>query len=182
MKIKIQDISRAELLSSEYDIAFLGLGYEPRCTYVSKIINFDNVNEVIAFSFIESENNISRINSYEYLLKKWSKKMHMIELEHSNIKEVYGALSKYLSKIDKNIIRILVDYSSMSRNWYSAILNYVIRFFTKKVIIDLVYSSAEYPKNEDFYDFELGDIKILPGCEGSSITKKKKMCNFHARI
>ncbi|KFK95000.1 MULTISPECIES: hypothetical protein [unclassified Serratia (in: enterobacteria)] len=178
MKIKIVDISRTELLSSKYDIVFLGLGYEPRCTYVSKLLDTNAINEIITFSFVESKDNSSKIKSYEYLLKKWSNKMHTIELEHSNVKEVYGTLNKYLSKIEKDSIHILVDYSSMSRNWYSAILNYVIRFFPKKVVIDLVYSSAEYPKNDDFYDFELGDIKILPGCEGSSITKKKKCAIF----
>ncbi|AUH10862.1 hypothetical protein BJJ98_09845 [Dickeya solani] len=178
MKIKILDISRTELLSSKYDIAFIGLGYEPRCTYISKILDIDAVGKVVAFSFVESKENSNKIKSHEYLLKKWSNKMNMIELEHSNVKEVYSTLNKYLCTIEKDIIHILIDYSSMSRNWYSAILNYVIRFFPKKIIIDLVYSSAEYPKNDEFYDFELGDIKILPGCEGSSITKKKKCAIF----
>ncbi|WP_023637569.1 hypothetical protein [Dickeya solani] len=135
MKIKILDISRTELLSSKYDIAFIGLGYEPRCTYISKILDIDAVGKVVAFSFVESKENSNKIKSHEYLLKKWSNKMNMIELEHSNVKEVYSTLNKYLCTIEKDIIHILIDYSSMSRNWYSAILNYVIRFFPKKLLL-----------------------------------------------
>jgi hypothetical protein len=46
----------------------------------------------------------------------------------------------------------------------------------------LVYSSAEYPKNDDFLNFELGDVKVLPGCEGSSKLLKRKMRYIYARL
>ncbi|MBA0165572.1 hypothetical protein H0255_20795 [Pectobacterium versatile] len=178
MKIKILDISRSELLSTNYDIIFLGLGYELRCTYLSTILNKNQAEKVILFSFTESEKNKNRIDSYDYLTKKWGKKSYLFQLNHSNVKDVYKAMNTHFDSINKEKIHILIDYSSMSRNWYSAILNYIIRFYPKKVTIDLAYSYAEYPKNEDFCNFELGDIKILPGCEGSSITKKKKCAIF----
>ncbi|CAH3225948.1 hypothetical protein AAIG28_13480 [Citrobacter freundii] len=178
MKIRLQDLSRAEMLNSQYDIAFFGLGYEPRCTYVSKLIDIRNVHETIILSFNESAQNKSRLLSSDILQKKWASKLSIVNLEHSHIHEVYAVLNNKLSKIDKDEIFLMVDYSSMSRNWYAAILNYCLKVCTKKITIDLIYSSAEYPKNEEFLNFELGDVKILPGCEGSSITKKKKCAIF----
>lgn len=178
MKIKVQDISRAEFLDSSYDVVFLALGYEPRCTYVSKLIDNINVESVVVLAYSENLDNVGRKESNSYFIKKWSDKAVYIELAHSNVKDVYKKLNtlSYNSKDGK--FRILVDYSSMSRNWYAAILNYFIRFSDVEIVIDLIYSSAEYPISEDFYQFELGDIKILPGCEGSSITKKKKCAIF----
>ncbi|AYN28501.1 hypothetical protein D8682_16885 [Buttiauxella sp. 3AFRM03] len=178
MKIKLEDISRAELLSSNYDIAFVGLGYEPRCTYVSKLLDQEKISEVVILSFIESSQNKSRLNSLDLLVKKWNHKYRLVELEHSNTQDIYKTLNQMVSAIDKEELHLLIDYSSMSRNWYAAILNYFLKFSQKKIKIDLVYSLAVYPKNEDFLNFELGDIKILPGCEGSSITKKRKCAIF----
>lgn len=178
MKIKLNDISRADLLDSKYDVAFLALGYEPRCTYVSKILDSSYVEELIVFAYSENLDNFSRKESRSFFIKKWSGKEKYIELAHSNVKEVYVALNSLLLEHKKERLKILIDYSSMSRNWYAAILNYFMRFANVEVTIDLVYSSAEYPKSDDFYQFELGDVKILPGCEGSSITKKKKCAIF----
>lgn len=178
MKIKLQDLSRADMLTTHYDIAFFGLGYEPRCTYISKLLDSNNIKEAVILSFNESAQNESRLHSHDILLKKWGTKSTIVNLEHSNILDVYSVLNAKLAKIDKKEVVLLVDYSSMSRNWYAAILNLCLKVCEKKCIIDLAYSSAEYPKNEDFLNFELGDVKILPGCEGSSITKKKKCAIF----
>ena len=104
--------------------------------------------------------------------------MSIFDLEHSSVNDVYKIISERLQALDKDNVHILIDYSSMSRNWYAAILNFCLRAYPKKISIDLVYSCAEYPKNDDFYNFELGDVKILPGCEGSSLTKKRKCAIF----
>lgn len=178
MKIKLQDISRSELVGTQYDFIFIGLGYEPRCTYVSRLLDENNVKHAVLFSFAESRDNKSRLNSLDDLIKKWGAKATLIELEHSNIHAVYQEVNNLIGTNNDKEVTILVDYSSMSRNWYSAILNYCLRVYDSKLIIDLVYSSAEYPINEDFFNFELGDVKILPGCEGSSITKMKKCAIF----
>lgn len=178
MKIKLTDISRAELISTKVDLAIFGLGYEPRCTYVSKLLSAENIKEVMLLSFSESKDNKSSMNSLDILSRKWSNKMSIFELEHSSVQAVYKILNERLQSLNKEHVHLLVDYSSMSRNWYAAILNYCLRVYPKKISLDLVYSCAEYPKNEDFYNFELGDVKILPGCEGSSITKKKKCAIF----
>lgn len=178
MKIKLTDISRSELIGSNFDMAIFGLGYEPRCTYVSKLLSTDRINEVLVLSFSESKQNKSRLNSLEVFNRKWANKLSVFDLEHSSVQQIYKIIDEHLESLNKEHIHILVDYSSMSRNWYAAILNFCLRFYKSKITIDLVYSCAEYPKGEDFYNFELGDVKILPGCEGSSITKKRKCAIF----
>ncbi|MDX6019171.1 hypothetical protein SIL08_02555 [Scandinavium sp. V105_16] len=178
MKIKVNDISRAEMLEASYDIAFLALGYEPRCTYVSRLLDVDRVKETIIFAYSENLDSINRKESHSFFQKKWSGKEKFVDLAHSNVKEVYSVLNSLEMVSGECATKILIDYSAMSRNWYAAILNYFMRHSSENVIIDLVYSSAEYPISDDFYQFELGDIKILPGCEGSSITKSKKCAIF----
>lgn len=178
MKIKVEDISKTELLGSEYDLAFFSLGYEPRCTYVPNIIDNKNISKCIIFTYSENQDSDNRKEALIFFKKKW-KDSEMLELSHSNVANVYETLSNNLNSINKNDISILVDYSSMSRNWYAAILNYLTQQKDKNILLTLVYSKAKYPlKSSGFYNFELGDIKILPGCEGQSMTKKRKASIF----
>lgn len=177
MKIKVDDLSRSKLLDSDYDLAFFSLGYEPRCVYVPSILDKARIDDCVIFSYSENQDNENRLKSYEYFESDWgSEKIN--ELSHSCVKKVYKCLSDKLENIESETVKILIDYSSMSRNWYSSILNYLLKFYNKEIIVDLVYSNAEYPITEEFLNFELGDIKILPGCEGSSITKRKKAAIF----
>lgn len=166
------------MLETNYDIAFLALGYEPRCTYVSRLLNEESVKEAIIFAYSENLDSVSRKESHTFFKNKWTGKDRYVDLAHSNVKEVYSILNSLEIANCEPKVKILIDYSAMSRNWYAAVLNYFMRHSSKNIIIDLVYSSAEYPISDDFYQFELGDIKILPGCEGSSITKSKKCAIF----
>ncbi len=177
MKFNVQDLSRATLLDSTYDVAFFSLGYEPRCTYVPSLLKKANVTKSAIFAYSENHSCSSRMKSYDYFKKYWTESC-IVELKHSSVREVYTYISEVFNQVSGDKIRVLVDYSSMSRNWYAALLNYLTKSHKKDITIDLVYSNAEYPSSEDFYEFELGDVKVLPGCEGSSITKKKKAAIF----
>ncbi|WP_114967539.1 hypothetical protein, partial [Vibrio cholerae] len=78
--------------------------------------------------------------------------------------------------LHRNDIKILIDYTSMSRAWYAAILNYLVNFCELKVTIDLTYATAVY-KNLDL-NVELGELRIIPGCEGISLTKRHNAAIF----
>ena len=151
----------------------LASGYEPRCTHIASLLSCTRVIDSMVFSYEESSldpaqiENEKQLESYGFDRK--------LSFNHNEVKKVYQAIIEKLKfiTVGSEPFKILIDYSSMSRNWYAAILNYLYNFFEHAVEITFVYSCAEYPLNSGFLDFELGDIKILPGCQGSSITKSK---------
>tara|TARA_B100000700_G_scaffold37345_1_gene36911 strand:- start:9344 stop:10309 length:966 start_codon:yes stop_codon:yes gene_type:complete len=168
--IRIKDMSRAKLIQSEYDLAIFSVGYEPRCTHLFDLLERNKINNVLLLTYEESkQHEIHKVNFAHF------GQSDVVTLNHSEIKKVYTALIEKVEDLpkDKGILKILIDYSSMSRNWYAAILNYFFNILEIKVELTMVYSCAEYPLNTDFLDFELGDVKVLPGCQGSPITKRK---------
>ncbi|CAM3720294.1 hypothetical protein [Pseudoalteromonas maricaloris] len=168
--IRIKDLSRAKLTQSEYDLAIFAVGYEPRCTHLFDLLEKSKINDILLLAYEESQQNeMHKLHLANFGIND------VVILTHSEIREVYSALIKRVEalSVDKETFKVLIDYSSMSRNWYAAILNYFFNILTIKVEVTMVYSCAEYPLSSDFLDFELGDVKVLPGCQGSPITKKK---------
>jgi len=171
--IRVNDLSRSEFINNEYDLVILASGYEPRCTYVASLLTGTRITDPIVFSYEESSTDPAQIEN-EKTLGDFGFDQKL-SLNHNEVKKVYQAIIEKLKfiAVGSEPYKILIDYSSMSRNWYAAILNYLFNFFDHTVEITFVYSCAEYPLNSGFLDFELGDVKILPGCQGSSITKSK---------
>lgn len=172
--VRIKDLSRSEIMQSQFDLGIFSTGYEPRCTHLANLLNSENIKESLVLSYEESAQNDVHKENENFFRSKGYK--NFVTLKHCEIKLAYRSLIQVMDGIesDNDIYKVLIDYSSMSRNWYSAILNYLLNYFDKPIEITMVYSCAEYPLNSGFLDFELGDVKVLPGCQGSSITKKKK--------
>ena len=177
-KIKIQDLSRSELLKYKFDLAIFALGYEPRCTHVASLLNSSSIKNSIVLSYKESAEDSSQKDNLEIFERL--ELSNMSSYTHDEVKGIYKIVHDKLSELplSSHCTTILIDYSSMSRNWYSAILNYLFNIFKGDAEITLVYSCAEYPLDKGFLDFELGDVKVLPGCQGSSITKSKTASIF----
>ena len=171
--IRIKDLSRVELMQEEFDLAIFSVGYEPRCTNLISLLDEQKINNSFVLSYEESKSEDVHAESLNMFSNYGL--TDFVYLNHSDIKEVYSKLIDKITSLSKGkrLINVLIDYSSMSRNWYAAILNYLLNYFEEPLKITMVYSCAEYPLNSDFLDFELGDVKVLPGCQGSSITKRK---------
>jgi hypothetical protein len=172
--LRIKDLSRSEVMLENFDLGIFSNGYEPRCTHLTGLLNSNNVNESLVISYEESAlNTVHKANESVFKAKGFK---NFVTLKHCETKKVYSSLINLMGDLvsQTGIYKILIDYSSMSRNWYAAILNYFLNHFDKPIEITMVYSCAEYPLNNGFLDFELGKVKVLPGCQGSSITKTKK--------
>lgn len=173
--LHVQDIPVRELIDSKYDIAIFSCGYEERCVEVPSKINPLNIYNSILISFDQHHEDEVRVNSYEFFRKVWPN-IQNIETSQSNIKNIISRLSEVVAELDKPKLKLLIDYTAMSRVWYSAILNYFINFSGKEVIIDLTYANGVY--HDVNLNVELGDIKVIPGCEGVSLTKKNNAAIF----
>src|SRR5690606_25911452 len=72
-------------------------------------------------------------------------------------------------------LKILIDYSSMPRTWYSAILNF-FRYYSVKAELHFVYSVGEHikPATEKTFDMPI----CLPGCDSHYVNSRRRVAIF----
>lgn len=171
----ISDIAFETVLTCSYDLVIFASGYESRCQFVSTQLDVANAHRKLVFGFEFIGNAELRAKSDEHYLQKWG--LTPSTLSSSNEMGVYSLLNQEMKIANSMPRRILVDYSSMSRAWYAAILNW-IRFseFTEDVSVDFVYSTGAY--SNEFSPIAVKSILPLPGCEGSSGTITKSIAIF----
>ncbi|CAK3889147.1 conserved hypothetical protein [Vibrio crassostreae] len=175
-RLHVEDISIKDLTNTNYDLAIFSCGYEVRCIDVAEKLNNQQVDNVLVLSFDQHLEDPVRIECLNYFYHEWPGH-DLLEVNQREIKAIFSKVSEIISLTsEKDELRILIDYTSMSRVWYSSILNYFVNFYKGKVIIDLTYTAAIY--HELDLNVELGDLKIIPGCEGISLTKKQNAAIF----
>ncbi|QLK63189.1 hypothetical protein GE278_04460 [Enterobacteriaceae bacterium Kacie_13] len=174
-KLHVDDLSIGELRQSKYDIALFSCGYEERCIDVATRLHKDKIDNVIVLAFDQHKEDPVRIDSLNYFSENWTG-LKLLEISQREISEIQKALSEIISKANIPELKILIDYTSMSRAWYAAILNYLVNFCELRVTVDLIYATAVY-KNLDL-NVELGELRIIPGCEGISLTKRHNAAIF----
>ncbi|WMB71679.1 hypothetical protein RA178_14760 [Shewanella oncorhynchi] len=174
-KLHVDDLSIGELSHAKYDLAIFSCGYEERCIEVATRLNNENVDKVIILAFDQHKNDSTRQDCLNYFDENWTGH-YFLEISQREIFSIYEKVSEIVEGLNKEEISILIDYTSMSRAWYASILNYLINFTLKNIIVDLTYATAIY-KNLDL-NVELGELRIIPGCEGISLTKRHNAAIF----
>lgn len=170
----LEDISHSEVIKGKYSLAIFASGYESRCRYVSSLLKTENIEAALILGFDTSGNDSSRTQSDIHFERKWHKEPTIVQ--SSDERHVYKILNEVRDSL-KLPLRILVDYSSMSRTWYAAILNWVrYNDFESEVTIDFVYSVGAY--SNVLPPIAVESILPLPGCEGSSGTITKSIAIF----
>lgn len=170
---RVVDLDFSCLNQEKYDMVFFSSGYEKRSTHIAKKIKKDNINRIAVIGFSDIENEQRKIND-RYYKDHWD--IEPIIVESSKDTRIYQILRENLSQI-QNEINILVDYSSMSRLWYAAILNWAqYGSNALKVNIDLVYSYGKYEDN--LPPMVIKDILAIPTCEGRAINFQKSIALF----
>lgn len=181
--LKIKDISRSHIHNSEYDLAIVCCGYEPRCTFLSEIVDTKNIKNTIVFSYEEYSNSEHRLSIDDFFMTRWGKKK-LDKIAADKIELIFQELNQwYVTTHQSNPnIKILIDYSSMTKSWLSTIIFFFLKFLPKteskklNIILDFSYSIGEYPtiiENKQFTD-----PIIIPGCEGSPLTHEHKAAIF----
>ncbi len=159
----VGDVEVGLFQNSVYDLAIFASGHEERASHVSTLLSRDQVKCVCVFGFDSGMHEGARLSNDAYFRKEWGEE----PLVFSNRAEsgIYSVLSKYLAH--KSRVRVLVDYSSMTRFWYAAILNWLRYNETfESIEIDLVYCAGEYVS--DIPALEIDSILSIPGCEGNT--------------
>lgn len=171
--IRVLDSDLEAVAATQYDMCVFASGYESRCTYVSSRVDPARVREPAVFGFTEAAKGPNRTRSDTFFLDNW--KRMPIPLSGDDEKPIYDYLHEHAKSLES--VRILIDYSSMSRLWYTAVLNWA-RFAAsgRTVTIDFAYSIGEYATEE--VPFVVRDMVSLPGCEGRAYRLRESVAVF----
>ena len=173
-RVKISDVSFEDVIDAKYDWLIVGVGVESRCDYISKCLQKTGttVRNVLAFCFPDVENT-SRGRIIKGKVKRSLEKVcirprnvHIVEIASDASDEVYSQLNKWIRSQDGN--SLFVDYSAMSRVWYTSILLWLyhgVRVCESLKMV-LAYAEGKYSKTIAHKDVAIQEIKAVPGCEG----------------
>ena len=172
--LQVQDIDFDDVCSEHYDVSIFASGYESRCTHIPRLLSPANIANPLVFGFTEEPQAGKRPANDAYYFERWQRRP--IPLSSDDEKPIYDQLQETTKAINRPI-RILLDYSSMSRLWYAAVLNWT-RFAAveKPVIIDFVYAMGIY--GEEKQPMVIRDMVSIPGCEGRAYRLRKSVAVF----
>jgi hypothetical protein len=161
--LSVTDLTWESILGTQYDLAIVACGHETRCRYVASRFERSRPSrlEVLGFSGFREES--TRVLNDEYFTDHWN--VQPIITQNRDDNTIFGILD---AAAEKDQLRsILVDYSSMTRFWYTAVLNWFrYRWDGQAIDLDFVYAPGHYEGN--IPRLEVEEIVCLPGCEGST--------------
>lgn len=171
---RVTDRDLSAIVNSQYHLAFFASGYEQRCTSIPKQLNRAAISKTVILGFKESRAAKQRKENDNYFLEHWSSDIPIIPSNDDTL--IYTYLQPF-TLAPHEPLKILVDYSSMSRLWYAAILNWA-RFVDgpRSLDIDFVYSVGTH--REPYSSMVINDILCIPGCEGGPVRLSKSIAIF----
>lgn len=176
--IQVLDIDFDSVCAERYDISLFASGYESRCIHIPGRITPSMVTAPLVFGFLEEPHSGNRPENDKFYQDQWG--LVPISLSVDGDKPIYEELHKHTYSLDRPI-RILLDYSSMSRHWYATVLNWA-RFaaLSKDVIIDFVYSMGKYDEKDDEEKkpMVIRSTASIQGCEGRAYRLRQSVAVF----
>jgi len=174
MSLRVLDADVEAFCEEQYDVCIFASGYESRCTHVPRLLNPCITRKVLVLGFVEEAKSVIRLENDKWFESNWQ--CAPVLLSGDNEKPIYDHLQGSI-RSGNEPIKLLVDYSSMSRLWYSAVLNWA-RFSVpgRTVIIDFTYSVGKYAK--DTKQMVIRDMFALPGCEGRAYRLRESVALF----
>jgi hypothetical protein len=170
----VTDCLFSNLANEIYDIGVFASGYEARCTFVPKRLEGGNVKIPLVIGFKDLAEEQPRKDHDKYYSSRW--KTEPIIASSGNdfvIQELLNGLASKGARIN----RMLVDCSSMSRLWYSGILNWARYGNTAdETVIDFVYALGKYEENN--VPMVIEKMVSIPGCEGRALQSRQSLAIF----
>ncbi len=174
ISIRVLDQDMDTIKDQLYNVGIFASGYESRCTHVARLLDPKTVGMPLVFGFTEESLGQTRRENDAYFCETWN--CCPTQLSGDDEKPIYDALNSSCEQID-GPLHILLDYSSMTRLWYAAVMNWA-RFAAggKEVIIDCAYSVGVYANH--LSQMIIRDIVALPGCEGRAYRLRESIAVF----
>lgn len=170
--VQISQIENPTIFLKDCDILICGCGYEERCTsFVSNYIEYINrIPQKYVFTYTSPK--VQELENHE----KFFTSLNFVTYPITETECVFNVLEKVFSVTTyKEHLKIIIDYSSMERQWYSKILLFLNKF-RHDTIVDIVcgfvYSIPEYVADSLDKKYNINGIEALPGFSSISIPDK----------
>ncbi|WP_447096115.1 hypothetical protein [Pseudomonas sp. CF10PS3] len=177
--LDVTDISLDDVESSHYNLVLFACGYEERSIFFPGVFE-SSYDDVMVFGFAGSEGNEDYALNSNYYARTSRYKVSPTLLDYSDANKIFSYLVRAVSLVDFSkykSFKILVDYSSMPRLWYSEILNFIKNYeFSIPVRCDFAYSIGEHSGIGQAK--QLSDPIVLPGCAAVSTFSKETVGIF----
>lgn len=171
---QVTDCLFSELHRETYDVGVFASGYESRCIFVPKILKEVNVKTPVVLGFKDLADTEPRLMHDDYFRNQWKTEPKIASAGNDFV--VQALLNRVMS--DGAVInKVLVDCSSMSRLWYSGILNWA-RYGNRpnETVIDFVYALGKYESKD--VPMVIEDMVSIPGCEGGALRSQQSLAIF----
>jgi len=176
-KLYVEDISLQDLFERVYEISIFSCGYEERSANLATILKPEKIGCTLVFGFGGKKSETCLQN--EALFKEHLES-DVTDISYGETHRIISVLRAEVEKLifsKKEIVKVLVDYSSMPRLWYSEILNFFKNFNSAvEFELDFVYSVGEHAHSDQ--PQQLGDPIVLPGCEAVATYSKRTVAIF----
>jgi len=171
---RVMDLSFSLVQDTDYDLAVFASGYEPRCTYIASKLKRRAIRRSAVCGFADFRDVTARQVNDSFFAAGW------LDDQLGATADDDAALYLLLRSLSsRRSHHILVDYSSMSRTWYSAVLSWARNLSSKNPItIDFVYSVGNHVDLPKSRPPVIKDILAVPGCEGGAIRLGRAVAVF----
>tara|TARA_R110002049_G_C9169822_1_gene561803 strand:- start:590 stop:1558 length:969 start_codon:yes stop_codon:yes gene_type:complete len=144
MKLKYAtQLGLSELLEQNYDVIIVASGYESRsCKLAQRLKSIEA--RKIAISFQEQNRHSQRLKNDDFFKSEGYESFIAKEGSYEEIIQILNQV--FTPLLGQNNLNILVDYSCMTKVWYSTIINYFQNRLSeiKKLKIAFSYSPSTY--------------------------------------
>jgi len=173
LNLKSVENINADIIKNEiFDLGIFGCGYESRSSHLAQNLDLNKIALKIAFGFAEHNETESRKTNDGFYAKSGITPIIVSSQDEQAIFE--KLISVFEAFNEKAELKILIDYTSMSRLWYSGILNFLrLQVSKKSITVYLNYSLGEYKKQ--YLDYSYSSINSLPSHEGSLSSNNKTL-------
>lgn len=166
-RIEVADGTAEDAFSKTYDCFIVGVGNESRIDFVLKQLIDKKVKIGKILALYYPNINDHRRAVVDEQLKKFPQESVVEEtVESDGEQKIYELLRNNFSEDGK--VSILIDYSSMSRVWYAAIILWFRESGSLLPSLTFIYSEGKYTGGIANKEVVIGDIRTVPGCEGEA--------------
>lgn len=171
----IRTIDKAEICLEKYNLAIFSCGYEKRCTYVPSLVNLNCIDKAKVIGFKENANHKERTNNN--IIYKDKLKLNVDICSSGDDSLVFKIIQDTLTSKHGNHIKLLIDYSSMSRIWYAGVISCLLLTPTGVTVdVDFVYSDGIFTGK--YSPMVIESIKCVPGYEGKKTSTFDSLAVF----
>lgn len=166
-RVLVSDSSFENLRLKQYEWALFGVGVESRCDYIAKrlIAAGKTVKHILVLVFPDCSEKMR--TSFEKSLHDLKGDVVFKQMASDASSNVEGLLDSVIGSGE--VPNIIIDYSVMSRAWYSAILFWFYKKITDQQTtqLSLLYACGQYTNEIASKDVSIKAISAVPGCAGT---------------